>query len=105
VSTKAVFRQVDGVPMHFHPTTKNPTGRWHGPWEKHPDDSHREENAARPSFKTRPTAEQANLYRRAMRGEKLIDWVAVHKASKARTVARLAAAAAETPEVTYAVAG
>lgn len=53
--TQARVRE-DGVLIHFHPTTQNPRGRWHGPWTNHGNTSsndpeaHTRENADNPRW-------------------------------------------------------
>lgn len=83
----------DGIPLHNHPTNRNPNGHWHGAWEQHHDmrDAHDVHNAAEPIFETsgrnsgHMSIEQAirwghmsqaqwEMYTRSLNGEVLIHW-------------------------------
>lgn len=78
--TWARLRSADRVPMHMHPTLQNSEGRWHGPWERHPQDTeaHYRENAVEPiwtlpyRYSVRP--DDRDAYQRAISGEVLIHW-------------------------------
>lgn len=78
--TRARVRR-DDVPMHFHPTSSNAVGRWHGPWERHSDNSHVLQEAFRPTWEiTRhwlsPERREARdlRYADALAGAQLINW-------------------------------
>lgn len=92
----------DGIPLHNHPTNRNPSGHWHGAWEQHHDmrDAHIVHDAVNPIFETAGrdrshmsienairwgnlSIMQWEMYRRSLEGEILIHWYARKQERKA----------------------
>lgn len=63
------FRTSDGIALHMHPTNRNPQGRWHGAWERHPgdDNAHLREDAIHPTLITSGRWQSHYDVERAMR--------------------------------------